>query len=65
MLRPTIAAAAMLVTACLGAVSGNLAARAKTQPAALPTQLDYLVLASLADSRQLVAMAAYRPRSHQ
>ncbi len=62
MLRPTIAVAAMLVTACLGAASGNLGAQAKRQPGAAPTQLDYLVFASLADSQQLVAMAAYLPR---
>jgi hypothetical protein len=48
----------MLMTACLGATSGNLAARAKRQSAAAPTQLDYLVFASLADSQQPVSMVA-------
>jgi hypothetical protein len=58
MLRPSIAVAALFVTACLGAASGNLAARAKRQSAAAPTQLDYLVFASLADSQQPVSMVA-------
>jgi len=59
MLRPSIAVAAMFITACLGAASGNLAAQAKRHPGAAPTQLDYLVLASLTDSQQPVSMAAY------
>jgi hypothetical protein len=65
MLRPSMALAALLVTACLGAAaSGKLAVQAQKRPAAAPqlapTQLDYLVLASLADSQQLLSMAGYR-----
>jgi hypothetical protein len=62
-----MALAALLVTACLGAAaSGKPAVQAQKLPAAAPTQLaptqlDYLVLASLADSQQLLSMAGYRP----
>jgi hypothetical protein len=53
----------MFVTACLGAGIGDLAAHVKSpQPAAkAPSQLDYLVLASMADSQHPLSMAAYRP----
>lgn len=56
-MHPSIAA--VFITACLAAASGNLAHPAKLQRA--PSQLDYLVLASLADSRQPLSMAAYHP----
>jgi hypothetical protein len=63
MLRPSIAAAALSISACLGAASGDLTAHVKSpQPAAeAPSQLDYLVLASLADSQRPLSMAAYQP----
>jgi hypothetical protein len=61
MLRPSIAVAAMFMSACLGAASGDLTAQGQRPGAAAPTQFDYLVLASLADSQQLLSMAAYRP----
>jgi hypothetical protein len=62
-LRPAVSVATMFVTACLGAGIGDLAAHVKSpQPAAkAPSQLDYLVLASMADSQHPLSMAAYRP----
>ena len=74
MLRPSVSTA-LFMTACLGAASGNLGAAtgdlgaaagnsaqsARTQPAAAPSQLDYLVLASMADSQRMLSMASYRP----
>jgi hypothetical protein len=63
MLQASISVAALLITACLGAASGDLTAHVKSpQPAAkAPSQLDYLVLASLADSQHPLSMAAYQP----
>jgi hypothetical protein len=60
MLRAWIFAAAMCMTACLGAATGDLAHSAKSRPAA-PSQLDYLILASMADSQHLLSIAAYQP----
>ena len=62
-LRPSISVAAMFVSACLGAGTGDLAAHVKSpQPATkAPSQLDYLVLASMADSQHPLSMAAYQP----
>lgn len=62
MLRVSICVAAMLISACVGAASGDLTAHVKSSPAAkAPSQLDYLVLASLADSQRPLSMAAYQP----
>jgi hypothetical protein len=61
MLRASIALAALFVSACLGAASGDLAAAAQSPPPAnAPSQLDYLILASLADSAHPLAMAGYQ-----
>ena len=63
MLQASISVATLLISACLGAASGDLTARVTSpQPAAnAPSQLDYLALASLADSRRPLSMAAYQP----
>jgi hypothetical protein len=58
-LRFAIALSALITTGCLRAASCN-----PLQPAPLgsaPSRLDYLLLASLADSPQLLSMAAYQP----
>jgi hypothetical protein len=59
MLRFAIAAAALIATGGLRAASCDTVAQRAQADA--PTRLDYLLLASLADSQQLLSMAAYRP----
>jgi hypothetical protein len=59
MLRFVIAATALIATGGLQAASCDRVAQ--RAPAGAPTRLDYLLLASLADSQQLLSMAAYRP----
>jgi hypothetical protein len=59
MLRFAVAALALVATGCLSAASSDSAAQ--HAPADPPTRLDYLLLASLADTQQLLSMAAYRP----
>ncbi len=58
MLRSAMIATALIVT-------GSLSAAACDPPTqslgSAPSRLDYLLLASLADSQQLLSMAAYRP----
>lgn len=61
MLRPAIPIAAMLITACFGAATGELSVPTKSLPTAAPSRLDYLVLASMADSQHALSMASYRP----
>jgi hypothetical protein len=62
MLRPSISVVAMSMTACLGVASTDLPAPAKSLPTISPSRLDYLVLASMADSLHPLSMAAtYRP----
>ncbi len=61
MLRPSISVAAMFITACFGAATGDLAVPAKSHPTATPSRLDYMVLASMADSQHALSMASYRP----
>jgi hypothetical protein len=58
MLRLASAAVALIATGCLGAVSSDTKGQ---RPADGPTRLDYLLLASLADSQHLLSMAAYQP----
>jgi hypothetical protein len=59
MLRLACAALALIATGCLGAASGQT--NAQHPIADVPTRLDYLLLASLADSQQPLSMASYRP----
>jgi hypothetical protein len=60
-LRSSISVAALFITACLGVASGNLAHPARLpESAKTPSQLDYLVLASIADSQHPLSMAAYQ-----
>jgi hypothetical protein len=46
---------------CFTAASAGSSAALDCPGGAGPSKLDYLVLASIADSPQLLAMAAYRP----
>jgi hypothetical protein len=57
--RFVIVAAALIATGGLRAASCDPVAQRLQADA--PTRLDYLLLASLADSQQLLSMAAYRP----
>jgi hypothetical protein len=60
MQRMLLASCLLLTTGCLGASSG----RADNRPSSVapaPTRLDYLLLASLADTRRPLAMSAYLP----
>jgi len=52
---------AMLLTSCLAAASNVPAARSPAADVGQPSHLDYMMLASMADSPHLMAMAAYRP----
>jgi hypothetical protein len=57
-----LAALCVLLTAgCLGGAPRDAHSRVPEGVAAAPTQLDYLVLASMADATQPLTMAAYRP----
>jgi hypothetical protein len=58
-LRIAGAALALIATGCLRAASGE--PDAQRTPADAPSRLDYLLLASLADTQQFLSMAAYRP----
>jgi hypothetical protein len=49
---------------CFAAVSAGSSAARDCPGRAGPSKLDYLVLASIADSPDLLAMAAYRPTNH-
>jgi hypothetical protein len=57
MQRLAVAAIALIATGCLQAASCDSAARRSTVDA--PTRLDYLLLASLTDSQQLLSVVAY------
>ena len=52
---------ALLLTSCLAAASNGPAAGSPAADVNRPSHLDYVMLASLADSPHLLAMAAYRP----
>ena len=66
MLHPSIWGAALFISACLGAASVNLAQPAKlSERATMPSQFDYLVLASMADAQRPLSMAAYQPSHPQ
>jgi hypothetical protein len=62
--RTFIAISMLVFTSCLAAASAGSAARACPGLAG-PSKLDYLVLASIADSPQLLSMAGYRPSADQ
>jgi hypothetical protein len=49
---------------CIAAASAGSSASPDCPGHAGPSKLDYLVLASIADSPQLLAMAAYRPTNN-
>jgi hypothetical protein len=49
---------------CVAAASAGSSASPDCPGHAGPSKLDYLVLASIADSPQLLAMAAYRPTNN-
>lgn len=53
----------LVISNCLLAASAGSTARACPDRAG-PSKLDYLVLASIADSPHLLPMAAYRPTSN-
>lgn len=61
--RPSVigSLSAMLLTSCLAAASNGPAARSPAADVSQPSHLDYMMLASMADSPHLMAMAAYRP----
>lgn len=52
---------AMLLTSCLAAASNAPVARPPAVDVGQLSYLDYVMLASMADSPHLLAMAAYRP----
>jgi hypothetical protein len=54
----------LLIAACLGGAPRDAGARVRdhvAHVAAAPTQLDYLVFASMADATRPLMMATYRP----
>jgi hypothetical protein len=55
-------AAPVMVIAALSAASGQVTDADHCVARARPSSLDYLALASMADSPRLLAMAAYRPQ---
>jgi hypothetical protein len=57
-MRTCFAMAAAIFAACLSAASASSSLACAT--ASTPSKLDYLVLASIADSPGLLAMAGYR-----
>jgi len=59
MLRVIVAAVALIATGCLRAASSDQVAQRASADA--PTRMDYLLLASLADTHQLLSMADYKP----
>jgi hypothetical protein len=60
MRRVLLASCIFLTAGCLGAGSGRAGNRPGTA-VLTPSRLDYLLLASLADTQRPLAMAAYRP----
>jgi len=60
MRRVLLASCIFLAGGCLGAGSGQAGNRPGTA-VLTPSRLDYLLLASLADTRRPLAMAAYQP----
>ena len=60
MRRALLAGCMLITTGCLGAGSGQ-AGNGLNIAEPTPTRLDYILLASLADTQRPLAMAAYRP----
>ena len=60
MRRVLLASCILLTAGCLGAGAGQADIRPRSA-VPLPSRLDYLLLASLADTRRPLAMAAYQP----
>lgn len=57
-----LAAGAAIFASALSVASGQVADTAQCHPKTRPSTLDYLALASMADSPRPLAMAAYRPQ---
>jgi hypothetical protein len=55
-------AASLVFAAALNAASGQVTDSEHCAAKARPSTLDYLALASMADSQRPLAMAAYRPQ---
>jgi hypothetical protein len=62
--RISLAITSVFLTSCLAAASAGTSAALECPDLAGPSKLDYLVLASIADSPHLLAMAAYRPTNN-
>jgi hypothetical protein len=60
-LRLSAGVCVLLTAGCLGGALREARTRAPDDVAAAPTQLDYLVLASMADATRPLTMAAYWP----
>jgi hypothetical protein len=63
--RILIVAPALGLAVCLAAASANFSSSHACAVSGSPSKFDYLVLASLADSPQLPAMASYHPAARQ
>jgi hypothetical protein len=59
--RISLAITLGVFVSCLAAASAGSSAARECPGRAGPSKLDYLVLASIADSPDFLAMAAYRP----
>jgi hypothetical protein len=59
------AAAAAIFVSALSAASGQVTDTAHCAAKTRPSTLDYLALASMADSQRPLAMAAYRPQRQE
>jgi hypothetical protein len=62
--RASLAITFGVFVSCLAAASAGSSAALDCPGRAGPSKLDYLVLASIADSPHLLAMAAYRPTNN-
>jgi hypothetical protein len=62
--RLSLAITLSVFASCLAAASAGPSAGLECPGHAGPSKLDYLVLASIADSPHLLAMAAYRPTNN-
>jgi len=62
--RLSLAITLGVFVSCLAAASAGSSAGLECPGRSGPSKLDYLVLASIADSPHLLAMAAYRPTNN-
>jgi hypothetical protein len=60
-----VALSAAIFASCLAAASGDAPNSRVCAGVGGPTNFDYLVLASIADSPRFLAMASYRPTAQQ